>query len=90
MPAQTPVSSSTFNSVAGDLRVHIAKFASVANADTYSCPITNILAVSIDCGNAASVQAGGTFASGTAGANGTVTFATTGTATNVSLIAMGQ
>lgn len=88
MPAQTPVTNSQVYSVAGDLRVHIAKFASVANADTYVTPLSTILGVSIDCGNAASVQAGGTWVNSATGA--TVTFATTGTATNVSLICYGS
>ena len=32
MAVQTPITASTFNSVFGDLRAHVAKFASVADA----------------------------------------------------------
>lgn len=83
MAVQTPIAGTRDDSVSGDKRVVMAVFSSVANGDTYATGLGVIRGISIDCGNAASIQAGGT----TSG--GTITFATTGTATNVQLIAYG-
>lgn len=87
MAVQTPITNSNFNSVAGDLGLHLAKFSSVANNDTYLVPMSTILAFSVDPGNS-SATVGATWVNGQNGS--TITFTvTSGPATNLSLIVYG-
>ena len=83
MAVQTPISGSAQLSVMGDLRAQIAKFSSVANNDTYAPALGTIVAVNVESGNASSVQIGATWS------GSTITFSSTGTSTNVSLVAWG-
>lgn len=85
MAAQTPVTGSAQTGVLGDLRYHVAKFASVTDADTYVVPLTLIYAVSLDPGSTTGV--GATWANGSNGGPATITFK--GTTTNESLFVVG-
>jgi hypothetical protein len=83
MAVQTPVSNSLYDIVVGSLRMEIAKFASIANNDTYVSGLTSIVGWSIDGGTSAP-----TCGISTSGA--TVTFlVSSGPAINASLILFG-
>lgn len=88
MAVQTPITNSTVYSVAGDLRIAIAKFTSVANNDTYTAPLSTIYAVSVDGGSTGGTL-GATWSNSPTGA--TVTFlSSSGSITNVSLVMFGS
>lgn len=82
MPAQTPIAGSRFDNVDGQFREVVAKFASVADADTYKTGLAVIVAVNI--------QSGANKTMGVTWSGGTVTFAvTSGPDTNTSFKALG-
>ena len=84
MAAQTPIANSTYDAVFGNLRVQIAKFASVADADTFASDLGTIVAV-LDGGGSTATPYLGTSWSGS-----TITFhVTSGPALNVSLVVLG-
>jgi len=86
MAVQTPVTNSTFDVVAGNIRMQILKFASVANNDTFTSDLGTIIAFSLDSGNSATTAMTWTNAQ-----NGSpVTFVSgSGPATNGSLVLFG-
>jgi hypothetical protein len=45
MAVQTPIANSTYDIVAGSIRMQIVKFASVANADTFVSDLGTIICV---------------------------------------------
>jgi hypothetical protein len=75
MAVQTPITGSLRTSVAGDLRVEIARFTSVADADTYVSTISNIVGFSIE-GSTSAPTLGMTFVNSATG-GATVTFKVT-------------
>jgi len=84
MPAQTAIANSTFNSVFGDLRAQVAKFASVAYADTFVSSLGTIVAVLDGGGSTATPYAGMSWS------GSTVTFnVTSGPILNMSLVILG-
>ncbi len=84
MPAQTPIANSTHDSVFGDLRAEVAKFASVANADTFVTSLSTILCV-LDGGGSTATPYAGISWSGS-----TLTFnVTSGPILNVSILVLG-
>jgi len=86
MAVQTPITNSTVNSISGDQRLHLAKFSSVGNNDTYLAPVAVINAISAEAGNTATV--GVTWVNAANGA--TITFAiASGPATNVTMSVLG-
>ena len=86
MSVQTAIAGSTVNSVSGDLRMHVAKFTSVANNDTYVVPLGVIMGFNAESGSTATV--GGTWVN--SGNGSTLTFAIgSGPATNVTFSALG-
>lgn len=83
MAAQTPIAGSLTDTVIGSLRMETARFASVANGDTYVCGISGILVVSSE-GNTTTPSIATTFS------GSTLTFAvTSGPALGVSVIIIG-
>lgn len=83
MAVQTPVASSLIDNVDGSVRQSFAKFASVADGDTYVSDLAIIIGFSWDGGSSA--PTGGLTISG-----GTVTFKVTGgPMVNSSLILWG-
>ena len=84
MAAQTPIANSTYDAVFGNLRVQIAKFASVANADTFASDLGTIIAV-LEGGSSTATPYAGTSWSGS-----TVTFnVTSGPVLNMSVVLLG-
>jgi hypothetical protein len=82
MAVQTPITNSTFDVVAGNVRMQIAKFTSVADGDTYLTDLGTIIAVNAEGGNTATV--------GETWSGSTVTFhIASGPATNVTFVAWG-
>jgi hypothetical protein len=87
MAVQTPIASSLYDVVMGNLRMEVAKFASIANADTFNSGLSTIVGFSFDGGSSAPTT-GATWVNGANGA--TVTFlVTTGPAVNASLVLWG-
>ncbi len=84
MPAQTPITNSIYNSVFGDLRAQVAKFASVANADTFATGLTSIVCALDGGGSTATPYASMSWS------GGTVTFnVTSGPVLNLSILVLG-
>ena len=84
MAVQTPIANSTFNSVFGDLRAQVAKFTSVANADTFVSSLGTIVAA-LDGGGSTATPYAGLSWSGS-----TVTFnVTSGPVLNLSSVLLG-
>lgn len=84
MPVQTPIANSTYDSVFGNLRAQVVKFASVADADTFVSDLGTIVAVLNGGGSTATPYAG------TSWSGSTVTFkVTSGPLLNMSLVILG-
>ena len=82
MAAQTPIAGSRFDNVNGQFREVVAKFASVADADTFRTGLAII--------TAANVQSGANKTMGVTWSGGTLTFAvTSGPDTNTSVVVLG-
>lgn len=84
MAVQTPIANSTYDVVFGSMRVQIVKFASVANADTFTSDLGTIVAV-MDGGGSSATPYGGASWSGSV-----VTFnVTSGPVLNMSVVMIG-
>lgn len=84
MAVQTPIAGSRFDNVDGNLREVIAKFASVADADTWVTGLGSIVSVEVTSGATTSKVIGATIS------GGTITFrVTSGPDTNTSVTAKG-
>ncbi len=89
MAVQTPITGSQGTTVIGSLRQEAAKFASVANNDTYTSMLSIIVAFTFDGGSTGS-NIGATWVNGVGGVGASVTFLNSGSAvTNCSWGAVG-
>jgi len=75
MAVQTPDANSRFDNVVGNIRQVTARFASVANNDTWATGLGTITSLSMDSGTSSAI--------GATTSGGTVTFVTGGTVTGV-------
>lgn len=84
MAVQTPIANSTYDVVAGSLRLQIAKFSSVADGDTFASDLGTIVC-GLDGGGSTATPYGSLSWSGS-----TVTFhVTSGPVLNMSVLLMG-